>query len=241
QKAATAHTNQNPEELSDAVAAAGVNIRAEEEAMVSGLTVSKRQMEPNNFLKPGQLMWFMNKTMEDQGLKHMDFDNDLINLMSSACETYITGMVSDSIVVSRHRRRNVRTKQKQNVSNSKSDISRALKDIATKQKEREEKRVKRRIALGLEEEKKEEDMVAEHKQTNLTASMMMSGSKKKKYSWMQASTKNNSISNRGDNGIRYREAREESGVVLRDLMLAIENRRIGVNNTLVKGYAKMRD
>ncbi|GME84236.1 unnamed protein product [Ambrosiozyma monospora] len=241
-KPANKSSQQNPEELADAVAAAGVNIRAEEEALISGLSVSKKQLEPNNFLKPQQLAWFMNRVMEEQGLKLMDVDPELMNIMSVACENYMSNIVTDTIIMSRHRRVPLKTKHKQSVGSSKSEISKALRDIATKQKEREERRVKKRIALGLEEEKKDEEIAEEHKQTNVTASLMMGGSKKKKYSWMQSgSSRSNSINARGDNGIRYREARQEPGIVLRDLMSAIENRRMGVRNTIVKGYSKMRD
>ena len=42
-------------------------------------------------------------------------------------------------------------------------------------------------------------------------------------------------------GIKYREAREEPGIVMRDLLLALENRRVGVNNVITKGYARIRD
>ncbi|KAG7886459.1 hypothetical protein KL938_000112 [Ogataea parapolymorpha] len=240
QKGSGRFGEQNPEELADAVAAAGVNLRAEEEAMMGGLQVSRRQLSPNDFLRPGQVAWFMNKTMEEQGMRRMEFDEELINLMSSACEEYMSSLVTDLLVVSRHRRRGLRTKQKQSSGGTKSEISKALRDIATKQKEREEKRLKRRMALDLDEDKKEGDLIAEHKQTNLTASLMMSGSKKK-YSWMQSSAKSDSVTVRGDNGIRYREAREEQSVVLRDLLLALERRRVGVSNAMVKGYAKLKD
>lgn len=111
-----------------------------------------------------------------------------------------------------------------------------MRDLAAKHKEREEKRIRRRVLLGLDEEKVEENLVQDHKQTNLTASLMMNGSKKSKYSWMQSSstTSNSSFNSHGDNGIRYREAREEQSVVLRDLIAALENRRIGASNALLK-------
>ncbi|QPG75825.1 hypothetical protein FOA43_003187 [Brettanomyces nanus] len=233
----------NPEELADAVAAAGVNIRAEEEAMAGsiGLSVSRRLLHQNHFLKPQQLAWFMNKAMEEQGMTTMGFDLDLLNLMSSACESYMTSLVADSVVMSRHRRRGMKTRRKQSLTGSKSEISRALKEIAVKQKFREEKRVQRRIALGLEEEKKDEQ-AEEQTQTNITASLMMSGSMKKRYSWMQTpASGSKTLNSRGDNGIRYREAREESGIVMRDLLAAIENRRMGVSSAVLKGYAKLRD
>ncbi|KAG0673301.1 hypothetical protein C6P40_003050 [Pichia californica] len=252
--------SENHEVLSDAVAASGVNIRAEEEAMVGGLSISKRQIEQNSFLKQGQLEWFMNKTLEEQGIKAVITDHEVSNLISASCEHYMTQILSDTIVMMRHRRHSSGVVKKSNKKKksskssrsligsnsgigSKSELSIALRDIASKHKEREEKRQRRRIFLGLEEEKPEEDLIQDHKQTNLTASLMMSGSKKKKYSWMQSTNTNstNSINSRGDNGIRYREAREEQAVVLRDLIAALENRRIGVSNTLLKGYTRLRD
>lgn len=249
----------NHEVLSDAVAASGVNIRAEEEAMVTGLSISKRQIEQNTFLKPNQLHWFMNKTLEEQGIKPVVTDQEVSNLISASCEHYMTQILTDTIVMMRHRRHssNVpkstgksgskKSKSKSSMNShsglsSKSELSKALRDIASKHKDREEKRIRRRIFLGLEEEKLEEDLIQDHKQTNLTASLMMSGSKKKKYSWMQSSsTSPGAINFRGDNGIRYREAREEQAIVLRDLIAALENRRIGVSNALLKGYARLRD
>lgn len=233
----------DPDALTDAVAAAGVNIRAEEEALAgdASLSVSRRQIHPNKFLKPQQLAWFMEKAMEEQGMSAGGFDPDLINLMSAACESYLAGIVTDSVILSRHRRRGMKAKRHSSISGTKSEVSRALRDIAVKQKMREEKRMQRRVTLGLEEEKKNEE-VEEQTQTNLTASLMMSGSMKKRYSWMQTtSAGHNSLSSRGDNGIRYREARQEQGIALRDLLGAIEKRRMGVSSTIVKGYSKMRD
>lgn len=45
----------------------------------------------------------------------------------------------------------------------------------------------------------------------------------------------------GDNGIRFREAREEPGIAVRDLLKSLETRRMGVDKTIVKGYAKLKD
>ncbi|VUG17136.1 TAF4 [Brettanomyces bruxellensis] len=234
----------DPEALTDAVAAAGVNLRMEEEQAMagsSGLSVSRKQVHRNHFLKPQQLAWFMARAMEDQGMRTSGFDPELINLMSAACESYMNGLVTDTVLMSRHRRRGVKIRRHQSISGSKSDISRALRDIAIKQKLMEEKRSQRRVALGLDEEKKDEE-TEEQTQTNLTASLMMSGSMKKRYSWMQTSnSRHTPLGSRGDNGIRYREAREEPGIVTRDVLAAIENRRMGVASTIVKGYAKLRD
>lgn len=248
----------NHEVLSDAVAASGLNIRAEEEAMVQGLSISKKQIEQNTFLKPHQLNWFAQKTLEEQGIKSVQIDGEVGNLISASCEDYMTSIVTDLVIMMRHRRHlsDKATKEimskgsnKSKISkmltssgvNSKSELSRALRELASKHKEREEKRLRRRTMLGLDEEKPEETLLQDHKQTNLTASMMMSGSKKQKYSWMQSGSTTSAINSRGDNGIRYREAREEPQIVMRDLIAALENRRIGVSNTLLKAYARLKD
>lgn len=248
----------NHEVLSDAVAASGLNIRAEEEAMVQGLSISKKQIEQNTFLKPHQLNWFAQKTLEEQGIKSVHIDGEVGNLISASCEDYMTSIVTDLIVMMRHRRHLSDKATKEIISkgsnkskiskmltssgaNSKSELSKALRELASKHKEREEKRLRRRTMLGLDEEKPEEALMQDHKQTNLTASMMMSGSKKQKYSWMQSGSATSSINSRGDNGIRYREAREEPQIVMRDLIAALENRRIGVSNTLLKAYARLKD
>lgn len=248
--------SENHEQLTDAVAASGVNIRAEEEAMQTGLSISKRQIEQNSFLKPHQLNWFMQKTLEEQGIKSVQLDNEVNTVISAACEHYMSQILTDTIIMMRHRRHasdvnknkhNSNKSSKNSKStlsgiNNKSEISKALRDLASKHKEREEKRIRRRVLLGLEEEKTEEDLGQDHKQTNLTASLMMSGSKKKKYSWMQSTSSSpSSLNSRGDNGIRFREAREEQAVVLRDLIAALENKRIGASNALLKAYARLRD
>ena len=271
-KKPTNKSNDNHEVLSDAVAASGVNIRAEEEAMANSslsLSISKKHIEQNNFLKHEQLSWFIHNILDKQGIKPLNIDNDVTNLISSSCENYMSQIIADIIIMMRHRRHlsdivnnnnnnnnNNKSKNKkssknsknsiQNLSsiNNKSEISKALRDLASKHKEREEKRIRRRIFLGLEEEKPVEEIVQDHNQTNLTANLMMSGSKQKKYSWMQSSSNNNSNSNfnsLGDNGIRYREAREEPSVVMRDLIAALENRRMGVSEVLLKAYARLKD
>jgi hypothetical protein len=47
---------------------------------------------------------------------------------------------------------------------------------------------------------------------------------------------------KSDNNIRLREAREEPGIALRDLLGALEERRrIGVEKALAKGYTRLRN
>lgn len=236
----------NHENLADAVLASGVNLRDEEEALSGdiGVSISKRQLEQNGFLDQRQLAWFMDKSMQENGIQGVHLDQEVVNLVSAACEEYISQIVTDCVILARHRKASAGkvAKGKSNYSNSKSEVSKALKKIAEKDKEREERRQQRKLQLGVVEEEKRDLEGEDHRQTNVTASLMMGGSKKKKYSWMQsASDTPNAVSSRGDNGIRYREAREEPNVVLRDLLAALETRRVGVKNTILKGYSKLKD
>lgn len=233
----------NHENLADAVLASGVNLRAEEEALAGdvGISISKRQIEHNTFLHQPQLGWFMNNSMEQQGISDIHLDAEVVNLMSAACEQYMQSIVSDAVILARHRKSSAMRVGKSQYSSTKSAISKALKELAEKDKEREERRQQRKVQLGLVESEKKDVEGEDHRQTNVTASLMMGGSKKKKYSWMQTSDTPNAVSSRGDNGIRFREAREEQNIVMRDLLAALENRRMGVRNTILKGYGKLKD
>lgn len=244
----TKKSSANHENLADAVLASGVNLRAEEEALAGnvGISISKRQIEQNTFLNSQQLQWFMNNAMQEQGISTIHLDGEVVNLMSAACEQYMKSIVSDAVILARHRKASAirvgkSQKTKPQYSSTKSDISKALKELAEKDKEREERRQQRKVQLGLIEQEKKDVDGEDHRQTNVTASLMMGGSKKKKYSWMQTSDTPNSVSSRGDNGIRFREAREEPNIVMRDFLAALENRRMGVRNTILKGYGKLKD
>lgn len=83
---------------------------------------------------------------------------------------------------------------------------------------------------------------------------MMTLGSKRKYSWLTegaggggasggaATTTHRATGSglRSDGSVRYREAREEQGLVVRDLLAALEHQRTGVINTVMKGYAKLR-
>ncbi|SCU87465.1 LAME_0D10176g1_1 [Lachancea meyersii CBS 8951] len=253
----------DPDKLSDALFSAGVDIREEEALLNSSMNITKnsgQHADPalNNtlppqvpLLHPTQVADFMKKVGSEQNF-NQDFSkaHDVLSLMSSACEAFMRDIITNSLVISRHRRRSIKLS-----SGRRSDVSRALRDIAIHQKEQEEKRVKRRISMGLEKETAEAKVETEetlHRASNATANMMIAGGKKK-YSWLNAGPKanNNSVkvlgkvssdvAARGEIGIRYREAREEPGIVMRDLLNALENRRVGVNTVIPKGYARIRD
>lgn len=241
--------------LNDAIAAAGVDIQKEEELLKSYTTYNNHsyinRVKAKPFLEPYHVSSFMSKVAHANGIQqHFINDPDLLDLVSSACEQWISSILTKTIILSKHRRRNKSVPLK-------SDLSKELKNLAQKQKDLEEKRVNKRILLGLEKNDQPEEVKhgAEetlHRAANATAAMMSSG--KKKYSWMNASSTpetviktvdkgkpSSIISSRGDNGLRLREIRPGDTVNMKDLLTAIEGERIGTTKAVVKGYAKLRE
>lgn len=126
-----------------------------------------------------------------------------MELVLAACENWISTLSTKTLILSRHRRRGIPTliegksngkrgNNSSTPSTQRSEISRELRNMAARQKEQEEKRVQKRIALGLENgatgESENGKAGAEetlHRAANATATMMtMTG--RKKYSWMTA-------------------------------------------------------
>ncbi|KAI5952418.1 TAF4 [Candida jiufengensis] len=278
---------QDTSKLNDAIAAAGVDIQKEEELLLQqqqsrrfegfqdrpGFTTTSKT---SPFLNPYHLAAFIVKIAKTRQINQNFLeDGDMLNLISGACENWIAHIASKTLILSRHRRRGILTSssKKSNSSSSsssfqRSGVSKELRNMALKQKEMEEKRVQKRIALGLEksahdptnDENGDSKAGADetlHRAANATASMMTMG--KKKYSWMNAGGGNannatadsgNSgskskqspiISIRGDNGLRYREVRSGNSIVLKDLLGAIEDEKKGTQQAVIKGYAKLRD
>lgn len=253
----------DPNKMSDVLFSAGVDIREEEALLHSSITTSKNAQSQNAavakllknppFLHPDQVSKMMKKVLVNQNCKNVNEmikNNDILNMMSTACETYMRDILTNAIVISRHRRKAVKIN-----SGRRSEVAIALKAIAQQQKKDEERRVKKRIALGLEKEDYENKIDSEetlHHASNVTAGLR-AGSKKQ-YGWLTSSVGKptntgvkstgrvaSDIAARGDSGLKYREAREEPGIVMRDLLNALENRRMGVHNVISKGYARIRD
>ncbi|CUM64045.1 uncharacterized protein PRCAT00001633001 [Priceomyces carsonii] len=275
------HTN-DPSKLNDAIAAAGVDIQQEEELLLQQQIsrrpdISRDQMlmmrvsKNPSFLNPYHVAIFMNKIARENGIVQNFYnDHDLLDSISASCENWIADIVTKTIALSRHRRRGqyVYTKSKKPSSVPRSELSKELRNIAAKQKELEEKRVSKRIALGLERDGADagdgsngkgkagaEETL--HRAANATAAMKTSNPKKK-YSWMipSAATSEDSRFNsekdtsgkqssiiqiRGDNGLRFREIRPSNAITTRDLLGVIEDERIGTDKAVVKGYAKLKD
>lgn len=249
----------DPNKMQDVLFTAGVDIREEEALLNSSVNASKSQTQlantkvPNHppFLHPDQVDTYMKKICREQNFTQSFGKNpDVLRIMSTACEMYMKDIITNSLVISRHRRKAVKIN-----SGRRSDVSATLKTIAVTQKKEEERRVKKRITLGLEKEDLENKLDSEetlHRASNVTAGLR-AGSKKQ-YGWLKSSISKptsmgsktfgkvaSAVAARGDSGLRFREAREEPGIVMRDLLFALENRRNGVHNVISKGYARIRD
>ncbi|AQZ10274.1 TAF4 (YMR005W) [Zygosaccharomyces parabailii] len=253
------NSQSDPNKMSDVLFSAGVDIREEEALLNSSVNASKSHQHAVDvkvpphppFLHPDQVNQFMRRVCKEQSFSQNFAKNpEILRMMSSACESYMRDIITNSLVISRHRRKAVKLN-----SGRRSEISVALRSIAISQKKEEERRVKKRVALGLEKEDLDNKMDSEetlHRASNVTAGLR-AGSKKQ-YGWLTSSTSKptslggltsgkvaSAVAARGDSGLRFREAREEPGIVMRDLLYALENRRNGVHNIVSKGYARIRD
>lgn len=273
-------TQTDPNKMQDVLLSAGVDIR-EEEALLTGSVTATRNQAKNNsntggggsssgngsnnsmtvpphlpFLHPDQLSKFMKRVSKEHHFDHNYLKNltknngEILNMVSTSCETYMRDIITNALIISRHRRRGVQLN-----TGRRSEVAIALKSIAQSQKKEEERRLKKRIALGLEKEDLENKVDSEetlHRASNVTAGLR--AGTKKQYGWLTASVAKpttstiksvgkiaNEIAARGESGLRFREAREEPGIVMRDLLFALENRRNGVHNVITKGYARIRD
>lgn len=289
------HSN-DPTKLNDALAAAGVDIQREEE-LLTQQRLNRLASRMNNppyqqpyqqqpgginqriagyFLNPYHVASFMHRLAKENGIiQNFLQDIELLELMSVSCEKWIADIVTKTLMMSRHRQRSQpigkmkssSSSSNTNKSSSGSDVHQELRNLARKHRELEERRVERRIALGLEksdENGKDESSKAGaeetlHKAANATAAMMTMNPGRKKYSWMTSgntgaagndsnpSDKDSStrrshlIAVRGENGIRLNNTRITQAVTMKDLLSAIEDERMGVDKAVIKGYSKLRD
>jgi hypothetical protein len=277
------HTN-DPTKLNDAIAAAGVDIQQEEELLLQqqqhrnfGIRHNGKVVKLPPFLNSYHVAAFMNKVAKENGIQQNFLqDAELLELVSTACEYWLSNIINKTIILSQHRRRGIpqnlikRTQDKKSMpSIPRSELSKELRNLAVRQKELEEKRVNKRIMLGLEKTSNDPNDPANadgkagaeetlHRAANATAAMMTMNPGRKKYSWMTAGSSANSeskigaetpakgkqssiITARGDNGLRYREIRSGNSVNMKDLLTAIEDERIGTFKATMKGYAKLKE
>lgn len=279
----------DPSKLNDALAAAGVDIQREEELLLSNYnrsTLSLQQQQLANrqrqaygplnaFLHPYHVALLMNKVARENGVvQNFMLDPEMLEFMSAACKEWLSEIVTKTVALSRHRRRGIPAlnktgggKPKSIHPSQKSETSKELRNLALRQKEAEERRVLKRLALGLE---KSDEVAPEtgnkvgaeetlHRAANATAAMMTMNPARKKYSWMTSGAASGGdggkpnvnkdggpkrsalISTRGDNGLRFREIRTGNMITTKDLLGVLEEFRMGVSKALVKGYAKLKD
>lgn len=272
------HSN-DPTKLNDALAAAGVDIHQEEELLTQQrlnrmrqnpmpAQYSYNQKLASHFLNPYHVATFMHRLAKENGvMQNFLQDVELLELMSGACEKWMSDMVTKTLMMSQHRQRSQPIGKAKTTNSKTSDIHQELRNLARRHRELEERRVERRIALGLEkpdENGKDEAGKAGadetlHKAANATAAMMTMNPGRKKYSWMTsgngasagADTPTNDkdsqarrshlLAVRGENGIRLNNTRISQAVTMKDLLAAIEDERMGVDKAIVKGYSKLRD
>lgn len=289
------HTN-DPSKLNDALAAAGVDIQHEEELLMqqhlnrssrfpSAQQPPRQRFAQTSLFSPYHVAAFMQRVARENGVMQNFYqDAELLELMSTSCENWLSNIITKTIILSRHRRRGIptitNTKQNKKTASSsastsnpalRSELSKELRNLAAKQKEMEERRVSKRMALGLEKDGTDpgngdpangkagaEETL--HRAANATAAMMTMNPGRKKYSWMTAnagsgggddskvasekdgkSKQSSIIAARGDNGLRFREIRSGNSVTMKDLLGALEDERMGTEKAVLKGYAKLKD
>lgn len=268
------HSN-DPSKLNDALAAAGVDIQHEEELLMqqrnritniaAAPSTHITQRNPfNNFLHPYHVSASMLKSARENGVvQNFLQDAEVLELMSTSCEKWISDIVTKTLLMARHRQRSTPI-GKSKSTNGKSDLYQELRNLAKKHREMEEKRVDKRIILGLEkgDENGKDDKLGGseetlHRAANATAAMMTMNPGRKKYSWMTSSGNNGNggaaveketttkrshlLTLRGENGIRLNNTRITQAITMKDLLSAIEDERMGVLNAIIKGYSKLRD
>ncbi|KAK9343535.1 transcription initiation factor TFIID component TAF4 family-domain-containing protein [Lipomyces starkeyi] len=303
---------EDPNDFSDALLSAGVDLREEEQLLSSSIPIRAQSFKtpgtitPSGSLGPipslndGALLSTFDMTADDTLHAHrrMPFldmhvvrqvvatlalengiqpppltvpsavtetkDNDVLVLISLACQEWLSNILTSAVVTSRYRR------ESGNSTSNASDVAKSLRQIAIQDKEREDKYKISKAALearsgtsgtadgsgkahdGEKGAHATEEVM--HRAANATAAMMVSGGRKK-YSWMTSGGSGSSSpsvggsagggskkdSSTGSHGIRIREAKEEQGVVMRDLLTVLENERVGVQKALTKGWTRLRD
>ncbi|KAK9457451.1 transcription initiation factor TFIID component TAF4 [Dipodascopsis uninucleata] len=274
-----APVKEDPNDFSDALVSAGVDLQEEEQLLTSSIPLR----DAANNIRSGIAASTLNELdLDSNGLtelqrhRRMPFlelqmENDAMVLISLACREWLSNIVTAALIAARYRRD---SGARSNASNA-SDVSKALRQIAIKDKEREEKYQTERVDLEIRNggtgissdgdsslsrgdperggHASEEVM---HRAANATAALMVSGGRKK-YSWMTGGSNNNAGGSPGgalsgtpstrrdsmgtNQSLRLREAREESGLVMRDLLSVLEHERIGAEKAVAKGWAKIRD
>ena len=104
----------DPNKMQDVLFSAGVDIREEEALLNSSIIASKNKINtmdvriPSHppFLHPDQVARFMQRVAKEQQRRtRQDFSKypELLSMMSTACETYMRDILTNALVISRHR------------------------------------------------------------------------------------------------------------------------------------------
>lgn len=245
----------DPDKMADALYGTGVELR-EEEALLNrdserrrplNLGYNRQEVTTAPLINLAQALGYVKQGLLGVGLRlPPGQDKEFADFLAIACEEWVTPILKDVVMYSRHRRRNIR-----NNNSSRSEIAKALRDQSVKQKEVEEKRAHKKAQMGLDtqdgDKKKPKAEEISHRAANATAALMTSG-RTKTYSWMtggsgpaKSSGGGGNDTSNGGSGARFREARQEEVFSVRDLVRSLENRRRGVDKTLMKCYAKLKD
>ncbi|KAJ8101674.1 transcription initiation factor TFIID component TAF4 family-domain-containing protein [Lipomyces tetrasporus] len=303
---------EDPNDFSDALLSAGVDLREEEQLLSSSIPIRSQSFKAGGAGAPGGLLGPIPTLTDDELLSTFDMtpddtlhahrrtpfldlhvlrqvvatvalendihpppftvpstvtetkDNDALVLISLACQEWLSNILTSAIITSRYRR------ESGNSMSNASEVAKALRQIAIKDKEAEDKY---KIAQAALEARSGAAGVADgsgkahdsargahateevmHRAANATAAMMVSGGRKR-YSWMTSGGSGSNSpsaggavgggskkdSTTGGHGIRLREAKEEQSVVMRDLLTVLEDERIGVQKVLTKGWTRLRD
>lgn len=242
----------DPEELSDALHSAGVNLKEEENLLSSSLQgFTQASYAPKNaedlFLDLNGLVTRIARVAQAEGVRFgADQGNDAIleavGLLSASCQEWIAEILTEAAIFSRHRR--------MSKNDQPSQVSRALRLLAQKDRESEQRHATLRLSLGFNEDqnaskKQQESEEIQHRAANDTARMMTAG--KKRFSWLNAGSGGNARQAAGpvrrgnSDPLRFKEVKEEPGLVMRDLLAALEEKHMGVKRAIIKGYIKQRD
>lgn len=239
----------DPEQLSDALLSAGVDLREEENLLSSSLLTEIRDRKDvqsqidvaDFFLNHKNLQFAVDRAIAMEGLRYTgESDNaEILGLLSAACQDWLAEIVTEASMYSRHRRLSK--------NDTPSDIAKALRLIAQQDKDNEQQRAALKLSMGIglkESDKRKDSEEIQHRAANDTALMMTSGGKR--YSWLSGTSSGASHSlpsvRRGaTEGSRFKEVKEDMGIILKDLLAALSNKRMGVRKVLYKGNVKIKD
>lgn len=260
----------DPNELGDVLNAAGVDLREEESLLNSGLSEQggiagarllhapkERDYETMllNFHPLKRTMTHLAaesglKLAQDEGTTASGLNQDPISLICASCEEWLSVILQEAAAYSRHRR----LSRNPTSLNEQSELSRSLRDIMQKDRVRDSKHEAVKERLGLTQEQAPDDKDSEERTqraANDTARMMTQNiGRKKKFSWMSDNSnsggggppRSGAAARRQNNDPnRFKEIREDSGIVMRDVLPALERKHMGVKRALIKSYSRLRN